>query len=296
VNRSVKDRQIVRNPSDHPEFPCSISFKQQHGDPAYRMPACLPQVILNTWGQFHLPRPSLILENAQSFIRNHIMEPSVILHTATSLDGRIMNFPADLELYYSLAAEYNPGAVLFGSSTILAAPTLEVPKEHRQMFTPPAGEPDPCPIMVIADSRGQIRCWDTLLRWPYFRGGVALCSESTPKAHTEYLAASRVPVIVAGDEHIDMKLALGELYRQYGVRVVRSDSGGALNSVLLKTGLVTEVSVLIHPFLAGGTPEPTIFDPERAGISGLQFSLNLESTQVLGTGIIHARYAVQRSS
>jgi len=32
-----------------------------------------------------------------------------------SLDGRITNFPADLELYYTLAARWNPDAILCGS-------------------------------------------------------------------------------------------------------------------------------------------------------------------------------------
>jgi 2,5-diamino-6-(ribosylamino)-4(3H)-pyrimidinone 5'-phosphate reductase len=62
----------------------------------------------------------------------------VILHTATSLDGRITNFPADLELYYALAGTWNPDAVLFGSETVLAAvranPALEVPPGHDEML------------------------------------------------------------------------------------------------------------------------------------------------------------------
>ncbi len=81
------------------------------------------------------------------------MLPRVILHTAVSIDGRITGFPADLALYYTLAARWNPDAVLFGSTTILEAPSLEVPEGHREQFTPPAGTPDPRPLMVIADSR-----------------------------------------------------------------------------------------------------------------------------------------------
>src|SRR5512138_801131 len=112
------------------------------------------------------------------------MLPNVILHTAMSLDGRITNFPADLDLYYTLAAQWNPDAILFGSGTVLAAvrdnPALEVPPEHEEMFTPPAGKPDPRPLLVIADSRGQVRCWDAIRRWPYMRDVIALCSEKTP--------------------------------------------------------------------------------------------------------------------
>ncbi|MCX6700577.1 MAG: hypothetical protein NTV68_11780 [Methanomicrobiales archaeon] len=45
----------------------------------------------------------------------------VILHTTTGLDARFTGFPADLELYYPLAAQRNPDAILFGSETVLAA-------------------------------------------------------------------------------------------------------------------------------------------------------------------------------
>jgi len=223
------------------------------------------------------------------------MLPKVILHTATSLDGRITNFPANLELYYTLAAQWNPDAILFGSSTILAAPTLDVPAEHREMFTPPADGPDPRPLMVIADSRGRVRCWETLRTWPYMRDLVALCSDSTPGEYLTYLRSCKVGTVVTGKNQVDMRAALEELNRQYGVRVVRVDSGGTLNSVLLHAGLVDEVSVLIHPFIAGGKPDPTLCDPLSAGILDLQVPLTHQHTEVLANGIIWARYVPDKS-
>ena len=220
------------------------------------------------------------------------MVPHVILHTATSLDGRITNFPANLELYYALAARWNPDAVLLGSSTILAAPSLEVPQEHRDLFEPKEKpDPDPRPLMVVVDSRGKIRCWDTLKTWPYMRDLVALCSTTTPVEYLEYLKEKRICTIIAGNDQVDMRAALEELHRRFGVNVVRADCGGTLNSVLLRTGLVTEVSVLIHPFLAGGTSDPTMFDPDRVGIPGLQVPLRHLTTEMLGNGIVWVRYA-----
>lgn len=224
-----------------------------------------------------------------------IMLPRTILHTAMSLDGRITNFPADLELYYTLAAQWNPDAVLFGSTTILAAPSLEVPAEHREMFTPPAGEPDPRPLMVIADSRGRVRCWETLKTWPYMRGLAALCSASTPREYRDYCESCGVGVIVAGERQVDMRAALESLHRDFGVRTVRVDSGGTLNSVLLRDGLVDEVSVLVHPFIAGGKADPTLCDPLNAGITNLQVPLVHQSTEVLGNGIVWSRYSLQKS-
>ncbi len=84
------------------------------------------------------------------------MLPRIILHIATSLDGRITNFPADLERYYALAARWAPDAILFGSETVLAAvrenPALEVPVEHEEIFRPAKDAPDTRPLLIIADS------------------------------------------------------------------------------------------------------------------------------------------------
>jgi len=225
------------------------------------------------------------------------MLPRVIIHIATSLDGRITNFPADLELYYSLATTWNPDAILFGSETVLAAvrenPTLDVPPEHEEMFTPPEGAKDTRPLLVIADSRGRVRCWDAIRRWPYMRDVLAFCSSSTPKEYLSYLKATKIAAIVAGTDRIDMRKALEMLNVQYGVGTVRIDSGGTLNSVLLNAGVVDEVSVLIHPFLAGGRADPTMFDPVKAGFADLQIPLAHRKTEMVGNGLIWARYSVK---
>lgn len=225
------------------------------------------------------------------------MLPRVILHIATSLDGRITNFPADLEVYYSLAATWNPDAILFGSETVLAAvrddPSLEVPPEHDEMFTPPEGAKDTRPLLVIADSRGRVRCWDAIRRWPYMRDLVAFCSSSTPEEYLSYLEDQKIAAIVAGTDRIDMRKALEMLNKKYGVGTVRIDSGGTLNSVLLDAGVVDEVSVLIHPFLAGGRADPTMFDPIKAGFVDLQIPLTHIKTEMVGNGLVWARYSVE---
>jgi 2,5-diamino-6-(ribosylamino)-4(3H)-pyrimidinone 5'-phosphate reductase len=226
------------------------------------------------------------------------MIPRVILHTAMSLDGRITNFPADLDLYYSLAAQWNPDAILFGSGTVLAAvrdnPALEVPLEHEEMFVPRGGEPDRRPLLVIADSRGKVRCWDAIRKWPYMRDVLAFCSHSTPNDYLSYLRERRIGTVVAGGDHIDMRAALEALSREHGVKTVRVDSGGTLNSVLLNEGLVDEISVLIHPFIAGGRAAPTLCDPEQAGITGLQLPLSHERTEIMPGGIVWSRYSLKK--
>ncbi len=92
-----------------------------------------------------------------------------------------------------------------------------------------------------------------------------------------------------------MRTALDMLNRDYGVNTIRVDSGGTLNSVLLQAGVVDEVSVLIHPYLAGGIPDPTMFDPHKAGFMDLQVPLQLLKSEVLGTGILWLRYSVKKT-
>jgi 2,5-diamino-6-(ribosylamino)-4(3H)-pyrimidinone 5'-phosphate reductase len=170
------------------------------------------------------------------------MLPEVILHTATSPDGRITNFPADPELSYTLAAQWNPDAILFGSETVPAAVrenlSLEEPPEHEELFTPPKGFPDPRPLPVIADNRGRVRCWDAIRKWPYMRDILALCSSSTPQEYLGYLTERRISTIITGDDRIDMRAAFEVLRARYGVMLLRVDSSGTLNSVLLHTGPV----------------------------------------------------------
>ena len=229
------------------------------------------------------------------------MIPKVILHTATSLDGRITGFPADLDLYYTLAAQWNPDAILFGSETVLAAfrenPSMEVPPEHEEMFTPPKDvKSDPRPLLVIADSRGRVQCWDAIRKWPYMRDVLALCSSATPQEYIRYLAERHIDTIIAGDDRIDMQAALEALHARYGIKVLRVDSGGTLNSVLLYAGLVDEISVLIHPFIAGGKADPTLCDPLKADIPELQVPLRLQSTEVVGNGVVWARYSLTKDT
>ena len=169
------------------------------------------------------------------------MLPRVILHNAISLDGRIDGFPIDLQQYYKLTATWKEDATLAGSETFLKAAT-EAPPEDESAFIPPRSDPkDKRQILVIPDSRGRIRTWHYLRSLPYWRHFVALCSKSTPQDYLQYLKDRHIDCIITGEDHVDLKMALGELYSRYAVKVVRVDSGGTLNGLLLRQGLVNEV-------------------------------------------------------
>jgi 2,5-diamino-6-(ribosylamino)-4(3H)-pyrimidinone 5'-phosphate reductase len=227
----------------------------------------------------------------QSGERGCDMLPRVVIHNAVSADGRIDWFEADVGVLYDLAGRWHEECTLVGSGTVLAAPE-SVTRDKGPWEPRVALATDPRPLLAIVDSRGRVRCWKTWLAMPYWRGGVAICSESTPDKHLQYLAEAGVDFIVAGHEKVDMTAALEELNERYGIQTVRVDSGGTLNGVLLRAGLVDEVSILVHPALVGGTSQRSLFRaPDLASPVGV-IPLALVSAETIGESLVWLRYKV----
>lgn len=226
-----------------------------------------------------------------------MIRPRVILHNMVSLDGRLDWFMPDIGLYYELAAHWNPDAILTGSDTILTGYAgQEIPVETAESLQPAPGEPDdPRPRLIVADSRGRVRFWHQLRREPYWRDPLALCSEATPQEHLSYLRARQIDTVIAGEERIDFRAALHTLATQYGLRMVRVDSGGQLNGVLLRAGLVDEVSVLISPHLVGGSTARSMFRAPDLTSPEDVISLRLTHLEQVGQQAVWLRYEVVRS-
>jgi 2,5-diamino-6-(ribosylamino)-4(3H)-pyrimidinone 5'-phosphate reductase len=220
------------------------------------------------------------------------MLPEVILHNAVSLDGRIDGFTPDIGLFYELASRWEEDATLAGSTTLLEA-AEETSEEGEASIEPPQEDPsDSRPLLVVPDSRGRLRNWKALRRAPYWRDMIALCSGATPKSYLEYLQEQHVECILAGDDHVDLREALEQLSLRHDVKVIRVDSGGALNGVLLRAGLVKEVSVLIHPCLAGDATSRSFFRPPTTTAADIPVDLKLTHVEQLPGDVIWLRYEV----
>lgn len=227
------------------------------------------------------------------------MLPRVILHNAVSLDGRIDGFPIDLEQYYELVCTWKEDATLAGSETFLRAESEAPPEDDSALLLPRVDPDDRRPILAVPDSRGRIRSWHYLRSLPYWRGFVALCSQSTPQEYLRHLKERHIDIIIAGEDHVDLRAALQELYSRYGVKVVRVDAGGTLNGLLLSQGLVSELSVLVYPCLAGGKGGSGIFvAPGKPAASSPEdeseaIPLKLMAAEQLKGDVMWLRYEVK---
>ena len=217
------------------------------------------------------------------------MRPRVIVHNAVSLDGKITGFDVDMGRYYGLASTWKEDATLCGSGTVLAAPEGRVREKGEGVPKRKVDPKDKRPLLVVADGRGRVRCWNMLLGAGFWRDGIALCSRQTPTSHIEYLRRREVSRVVAGDKQVDLASALTLLHSRYHVRTVRVDSGGTLNAALLGAGLVDEVSLLVHPALAGTSARPLFADAKP-----LKGSFRLFHNERLPGGLVWLRYRSAR--
>ncbi|UCD37864.1 MAG: RibD family protein [Fidelibacterota bacterium] len=220
------------------------------------------------------------------------MLPRVVVHNAVSVDGRIDWFTPDVGQFYGLASRWKEDATLAGSDTIYN-PEESTTEEEDESLEPPVVEADDTrPLLVVSDSRGRVRNWLQLRRAGYWRDMVALCARKTPQAYLEYLSARHVNFIIVGEERVDFREALEGLHTRYGVELVRVDSGGTLNGILFRAGLVNEVSLLIHPSLVGGTSSRSMYRAPDLITPGGVIDLKLTYCEQLENDIVWLRYEV----
>jgi 2,5-diamino-6-(ribosylamino)-4(3H)-pyrimidinone 5'-phosphate reductase len=220
--------------------------------------------------------------------------PRVILHNEVSVDGRVTDFEVHLGVYYELASRFEEDATLAGAGTILA-PTEEVTEETEEDLVLFAQDPDlGRPSLIIPDSRGRVRLWHMLRRYPFWGRFIALVSETTPEEYLEYLEERNIDVISTGSDHVDLRTALGEVRVRYGVRVVRADSGGTLNGVLLKEDLVDELSILLNASLVGSDGTTPFVTSPPGWTEEDTVKLRLTSVERMDDDLVWLRYEVVR--
>jgi len=218
------------------------------------------------------------------------MMPKVVIHIVTSLDGKVNGFEADIGAYYKLAETFEPDCMLSGSNTILAA---DMPDPVPEWCFEAAAQYSSCSrmIMAIVDSQGRIRNWNAIKKQPFWKKPVALCSKSTPKEYLDYLKKEGIEFIIAGKEKVDLPEAMKELHLKFGVETIRIDSGGTLSTLMLAQGLVDEISLLLHPGIAGNLSSKRFI--EDAGLKlGKPIDMRLEHVEKLENDYVWLKYTV----
>ena len=248
--------------------------------------------------------------------------PKVVVYGGVSLDGRLTIAPgvllmfsdkrwnaiagSDEEISKWLRDTHKPQAYLEGSSSLVT--------ETEKTKPLPAFKGDPKPLykdflpdsvvkrsghrgwFTMVDSRGRVR-W-SFKEWPSeeWKGWhlMVIVASQTPCEYLAYLQRENIPYLVAGEDRVNLKLALEKMKSQLGVTSVVSTSPGKLGGALLRAELIDEVNLLLLPALIGGTETPTLFESPELEPDQWPAKLELIWTRVQSDGRIWLRYKVAR--
>lgn len=171
---------------------------------------------------------------------------------ATDADDRTAGLggPGDLEVFRSLRALAD--VILVGAGTVRA----EGYGPHRLSQAMAArraadGRSGPAPLAVVT------RAVDLDFAAPLFTETavptIVVTCAAAPRDRRD-AAAKAGRLIVAGDTHVDLGMALRVLRDDFGLPHVLCEGGPTLNATLLTAGLVDELCLSLAPRLIGGRP------------------------------------------
>lgn len=173
------------------------------------------------------------------------MLPKVIVHNSVSLDASLTKFEVNMPLHYQIVGRFNADMLLVGSNTAKSGIDLffkEIPQETQEDFRKPNKEGI---LWAIPDTTGKLmRLLHVLRQSEYCKDVVILVSEKTPKEYLGYLKEREYDFHVVGENSCNLKQTLELLNKRYNVKVLLTDTGSILSNLLLKQGLVSEVSLL----------------------------------------------------
>jgi 2,5-diamino-6-(ribosylamino)-4(3H)-pyrimidinone 5'-phosphate reductase len=200
--------------------------------------------------------------------------PFVVAHVAVSVEGATTGFEPDLARYYQLAGTWREDLTLVGSDTILA-------QEEALAATVGPGPAKNGPLLAVVDGQGRVRHWEALRNAGHWPDVLALHAAATPPRP----AGRAVAELVVGAERVDLAGALAN-FAERGIKTVRVDSGGSLIGALMSAGLLDEISLLVHPQLAGSAGDRRWYGatPPSAG------TLELVANETLDGGLVWLRY------
>ena len=221
------------------------------------------------------------------------MLPQIIIHNSISIDGSLTNFEPHMGLHYQIAGNYKSDAHLIGSNTLKKGIDLYedgIPPEEKKDFERQERTKN-LPHWVIIDTQGQMRGLLHICRgFKFCKDVIVLVSEKTPKTYLNYLKERNYDYNIVGKNKVDLKKGLEVLYKKYQAKTVLTDTGKILGNILINQGLVSEISLLIHPVIVGNKSYYMFSDVNK------NLKLKLIRKEILENNFIWLAYKVENKN
>jgi 2,5-diamino-6-(ribosylamino)-4(3H)-pyrimidinone 5'-phosphate reductase len=227
------------------------------------------------------------------------MKPYIICHMVSSVDGKIDGSALSSVM---AAGEYEAtGAKLKGDAWICGRTTMQQHFAEKKPFASTSQKPaGPRPVFVARKAKSYAISVDTLgkLRWSTgdLDGDHLICvvSEAAPEDYLDMLREKEVSYVVSGKFSVDLKKAVDQMGKHFGIRTLLLEGSGHINGAFLQAGLVDELSLLVVPGIDGRHDIPAVFD----GLSPSKrkaVPLRLKSVERRKQDTLWLRYNVVRS-
>ncbi len=220
-------------------------------------------------------------------------KPKIIMHNTVSLDSSMKDFEFNIALHYKIASSYNADAHLIGSTT--AKSGLEAyagkiePEKESDYRKKGHGKNSKIPFWIMVDTKGMLKdLLHMFRRFDYCKEVIVLLSKSSPIDYVNYLEERNYEYIVSGKSQINFLKALKALNSKYKIETILTDTGGTLNSILLKKKLIDEISLVIAPNIVGKNSSNLfkLLDIDK------NISLELKRVEVIDKNYISVLYTV----
>lgn len=109
------------------------------------------------------------------------------------------------------------------------------------------------PYAVSFDTKGVVKWADGTLIYPQSVENqvIVITTHLAKPEYLAYLRDKKVAYVFAGEDKIDLNIALNKLYSIFGVRRFAITGGAIINAEFLRLDLVDEIALLIAPFIDG---------------------------------------------
>lgn len=124
---------------------------------------------------------------------------------------------------------------------------------------------------------------------------IEVLSEKVSQSYLRHLQDKKVSYIFAGQDNLDLALALRKLYRLFNIKTVRIDGGGHVNGSFLKAGLIDEFSLVLAPVADGTIGSPTVFEAAEGYKRRKATQFRLKSVKRIYDDFLWLRYEVIRN-
>ena len=91
---------------------------------------------------------------------------------------------------------------------------------------------------------------------------IEVLSENVDERYLGYLEAMKIPYIFAGENAIDVELALVKLKNIIGCETLLLEGGSIINGSFERAGVVDELSLVVAPIIAGKDSKPLFMDSD----------------------------------